>query len=190
MPPSVGDHRDRTAAHRHHFLDAGALGDGRGVEALDLAADHRAVSDRCIEHAGKLQVHAVDLGAVGLVHGVEPGQRFAGDRPVLGVFQSHFARRLEQRRGRGDLAVSCALAAGGVGDHAGDDLAFGGRHAPVGGGGLHQHHPGCGAAFAHIVMRFADAAAAAGREIAPDALACQVLSRRGVFGRDFGPVAL
>ena len=38
-------------------------------------------------------------------------------------------------------------------------------------------------------MRLADAAAAAGREIAPWALACDALAGRRIFGRDFRPVA-
>ena len=51
-----------------------------GVEALDLAAEHRAVLDRRVQHAGQLQVEAVDLLAGDLVGGVEPRERLA-DRP-------------------------------------------------------------------------------------------------------------
>jgi hypothetical protein len=68
--------------------------------------------------------------------------------------------------------------------------ALGGRHLPLVGGGLHQHHARCGTALADVLLRLADAAAAAGGEVAPDALACQVLARRRVLGRDPGPVAL
>src|SRR6266705_625421 len=46
------------------------------------------------------------------------------------------------------------------------------------------------AAAAHIVLRAADAAAAAGRHVAPDALAGEVLAGKDVLGRDLLPVAL
>src|SRR5262249_3435915 len=46
-----------------------------------------------------------------------------------------------------------------------------------------------GAALAHVILRVADAAAAAGRHVAPYALAGDVLAGRGIFGRDLRPVA-
>ena len=69
-----------------------------------------------------------------------------------------------------------------VGDHALVGAAFGGRHVPLVGGGLHQHHAGGRAALAHVVVRLADAAAAAGGEVAPDAVAREVLAGRRVLG--------
>src|SRR5262249_57188706 len=46
-----------------------------------------------------------------------------------------------------------------------------------------------GAGFAHISVRGADAAAAAGREVTPYPLARDALAGRGIFGRDLRPVA-
>ncbi len=74
-------------------------------------------------------------------------------------------------------------------DHAVGGGAFGRRHLPVIGRRLDQHHARGSAALAHIVLRVADAAAAAGGEIAPDALAGDVLARRRIFGGDLRPVA-
>ena len=67
--------------------------------------------------------------------------------------------------------------------------AFRDRHLPFIGRGLDQHHACGGAALADIVLGGADAAAAAGREIAPGALARHALAGRGKFGHDLGPVA-
>jgi len=54
---------------------------------------------------------------------------------------------------------------------------------------LNQHDAGGGAALTDILVRFADAAAAAGGEIAPHALARDVLAGRRIFGRHLRPVA-
>jgi hypothetical protein len=53
-----------------------------------------------------------------------------------------------------------------------------------------QHLARHRAATADIALGLADAAAAAGREIAPHAVAREVLARRRVLGGDLGPVAL
>ncbi len=68
--------------------------------------------------------------------------------------------------------------------------AFRNRDIPLIRGGLHQHRPGGGAALAHILVRLADAAAAAGGEVAPGALALHALARRRVLDLHLGPVAL
>src|SRR5579871_20661 len=66
---------------------------------------------------------------------------------------------------------------------------FGGWHLPLVGSSLDQHDArGC-ATLADIVCRGANAAAAAGGEIPPGALAGDALAWRGIFGRDFRPVA-
>ena len=74
-------------------------------------------------------------------------------------------------------------------DYAGGGAAFRGRHPPAGRRGADQHVARRRAALADILVRIADAATAAGREIPPDALARRILPGRRVFGRDFGPVA-
>ena len=61
---------------------------------------------------------------------------------------------------------------------------------PLGGRSGDQHLARRGTAFAHIVMRLANAAAAARREIAPHAIAGEVVTGRWIFGGHLGPVAL
>ena len=64
------------------------------------------------------------------------------------------------------------------------------RHLPLVGRRLQQHHARGRAAAADVVLRGADAAAAAGAHLAPDALAREVLAGRDRVGRDLLPVAL
>ncbi len=141
------------------------------------------------QHAGHGEVDAVELLAGDLVDGVEPLQRLAGDRPVLRILELHFLRRLELGRRRGDGAIGGLLARA-VGDDAVGGGAFARRHLPVGRGRCDQHLAGHGAALADILVAFTDAAAAAGREILPDAVALQVLARGRILPGDFGPVAI
>src|SRR5215813_5145252 len=54
---------------------------------------------------------------------------------------------------------------------------------------MDQHFTGRCAAFAHIVLRLADAAASGAVVIAPYAFSGDVLAGRGIFGRDLRPVA-
>ena len=90
------------------FFTPGMLGDLGVVEALDLAAEHRAILDRRAQHAGQLDVDREDLRAVELVGGVEPLQRLAGDLPVLRVLELDRLRigRRELGGGGRDLAVA------------------------------------------------------------------------------------
>ena len=81
-----------------HLLDARHARDLGGVEALHLAAEHRAVLDRGVEHAGQLQVDAVDLRAGHLVERVEALHRLADDLPVLRVLERHVRRRRQLAR--------------------------------------------------------------------------------------------
>src|SRR5262249_35079875 len=86
-PIAVCDHRNPGIADLHHLLDAGHAGDLGRVEAFDLAGAHRRILDGGDEHAGHLDVDAVDLLAGELVGGVEPLEALAGDLPVLGVLE-------------------------------------------------------------------------------------------------------
>src|SRR5262249_58990015 len=78
----------------------------------------------------------------------------------------------------------------GVGDDAISARQFADRHLPLLGRGLQQHHACGGAAAANIVLRGADTAAAAGRHLAPDALAGEVSPRRDLFRLYLVPIAL
>src|SRR5262249_50467023 len=160
------------------------------VVALHLAAEYRAILDRGVEHAGQLDVDAVDHLAVGLVDGVEPLDGLADDLPVLRVLELDLFRRLELRGRLGNLPVGRGAARRLVRNHAIGDAALGRLHLPFVGGGLDQHFARRRAALADVFMRLADAAAAAGREVAPRALARDALAGRRIFGRDLRPVAL
>ena len=173
-------------------LDAGAAGDLRLVVALDLAAEHRAVLDRGAQHARQLDVDREHLAAVELVGGVEPLDRLAGDLPVARVLERDALgiRRRHLGGGRRDLAVARGALGRRMGDDAVGDGELADRDLPLVGRGLQQHHARRRAAAAHIVLRGADAAAAAGAHFAPHPLAGEVLPRRDAVGRDLLPVAL
>src|SRR6266545_7831960 len=64
------------------------------------------------------------------------------------------------------------------------------RHLPLVCRRLQQHHARYRAAAAHVVLRDADTAAAAGAHLAPDALAREVLARGDLVDADLLPVAL
>src|SRR5262249_30975042 len=169
--------------HTLHFV---------GLEALHLAAEHRRVLDRGVEHAGQLQIRAVDLGAGDLSHRIEALHRLADELPVHGVLQRDLGRRRwrELRSSFRDLAVGRRAAGGFVSDHAVGGRALGRGNAPPVGRGLDQHDPGSRAALADVLVRLADTAAATRREVPPHALARDALAGRRIFGRDFRPVAL
>ena len=74
----------------------------------------------------------------------------------------------------------------------GDDAICGGalvgRNPPGVRGGLDQHHPRRGTALAHVLVRFADPATAAGRETAPHPFTSETFARGWIFGDDLRPV--
>ena len=189
VPPGIGDDGDAAVADAHDLLDALHGHDLGFVIALQLAAEDGTILDRGVEHAGQLDVGAVDHRTRRLVDGIEPLDALADDLPVLGILQLDVRRRLELRRGLNHLAVGRGLARRRVGDDAVGGGAFRGRHLPFVGGRLDQHHARGGAALADILLAGANAAAAAGREIAPGALACDTLSGGRILGDDLRPVA-
>ncbi len=191
VPPGVGDHRDRRVADLHDLLEARTVGDLRLIVAHQLAAEHRRILDGDVQHAGQLDVDRINLAAVELVGGIEPLHRLAGDLPVPRIFELDALRvGLRQLgRGGGDLAVAGRAVGGGMGDHAVRDREFADRHLPFVSRRLQQHHAGGRAAAADVVLRGADAAAAAGRHVAPGALAGEVASGRDGFDRHLLPVA-
>jgi len=74
-------------------------------------------------------------------------------------------------------------------NHAVGGGAFRDRHIPLVGRGLNQHLAGGGASLAQVILRGANADAAAGIETAPDALAGDTLTGRRIFGRHLRPIA-
>src|SRR5690606_28119316 len=103
------------------------------------------------------------------------------------VLELDLGRNVEFSSLLGKLAVG-----GGCPVRTGDDvlrcLDVGHVNTPAIGRGLHQHHArGC-TAFADILLRVADALAAIGAEIAPDALAADTLARSDIFPADLVPV--
>ena len=189
VPPAVGNDRDRIVLDLHDLLDALAARDLRGVEALHLAAVDRARLDGGVEHAGQPDVDAVHGLAGDLVGGVEPLHALADDLPILRILELDVLRRLDLAGCGRDLAVSGAAARGLVRDHAVGGGALRGRDLPFVGGRLDQHHARGGAALADELVRRADALAAGGEEVAPYALAGDVLTRRRKLVGDLRPVA-
>ena len=190
LPVGVGHHHHRVPVDGEDLLHARHLLGLAGVEVLELAADHRAGAHGRVEHPRHGVIHAVDLLARDLVDRVEPLQRLARDLPVLRVLEFHVLGRLEFGRRRGDRAVGQCLARPLVRDGAAGRAAFGGWHVPLLGCGRDQHLARDGAALADILLALADAAAAAGREILPDAVALQVLAGRRILPGDLVPVAV
>ena len=189
VPPGIGDDGDRAVADADDLLDALHAGDLGFVEALQLAAEDGTILDRGVEHARQLDVDAVDHRTGRLVDGIKPLHALAGDLPVLWVLQLDVGGRFEFRGGFHHLAVGRGFARRRMGNDAVGGGAFRGRHLPFVGGGLHQHHARGGAALADVILAGANAAAAAGREIAPGALACDTLTRRRILSDDLRPVA-
>ena len=192
LPPGVGDDCDGGVTHLHHVPHPGHRGNFGLVIARDLAAEDGTILDGGVEHAGQLHVDGVDLAAVELVGGVEPFHRLAGNLPILRILELDLLRigGLQLGSRSRDFAVGRDALAGGVRDDALLDGEVGDRNFPLVGGRLQQHRARGGAALADILVRAADAAAAASRHVAPHAVAREILSRRGILGRDLAPVAL
>jgi hypothetical protein len=188
-PPGVGHHGHGVVADLHHLLHAGQTGHLGRVKAAHLAAKDGAGADGRVEHAGQLQVGTIDLFAGGLVHRVQARHALAHELPVLGVLELDLCGHWQLASRCGHLAVRGAPARSAMRDHTRSGAALGRWHLPAIGRSLHQHHAGSGAALAHVLLAFADAAAAAGAVVAPDAFTRQVLARRGVLGGDAGPIA-
>ncbi len=189
-PPGVGDHGDCVVVQGHNSLDTGHVFDFVGVVGLECPAPDRAGHDRCVHHAGQVQVGAVDLFARELVSGIQPRHRRADQLPVLRVLEGHGLGRCERRCGGGNGAVAHAAPAGDVGHDAVFGPALAGINAQALGSRPDQHLAAGGTALPHILVAAANAAAAAGGEIAPDPVPGQVFPRGRIFRLDLRPVAL
>ena len=189
LPPALSYHGDSAVADLHHLLDAGHTLHFGGIEAYELAAEYRRILDRGAQHAGELQIEAVNVRAGELGRGIETLERLAGDLPVLRILERDVLRRLDLGSGLGDLAEGGGAARRLMRDHAVRCAALRCWHLPFIRRSLDQHAARGGAGLADILVRFADGAAS-GRELtAPDAVAREVLPGRRKFGRDLRPVA-
>ena len=108
---------------------------------------------------------------------------------VFGILERYVLGRIDLGGCGRDLAEGRRAAGLGMGDDTVGRAAFLGRYLPRVGGGPDQHHARRGTALAHQFLGGADALAAGGEVIAPDALARHVLPGSGKFGRDLRPVA-
>ena len=141
-PPGVGDDRDRAVADLAPPSSRRAASRSAAAsKLLTLPPNTGQALIAAFSMPGSLQVHAVDLRAGDLVGGVEARQRLAGELPVLRILQRHVGRRRQLARpprrpcrrsscGRCGACVITPLAT----------RAFGGRHLPLVGRRLHQHH--------------------------------------------------
>jgi hypothetical protein len=160
-----------------------------GVEAYELAAEHRAILDRRAQHAGEFHIEAVDVLTGELGRGIEALERLTDDLPVLGILKRHVLRRLDLGGGFGNLAEGRGAAGGPMRDHAVRCAAFRCGHFPLVGGSRNQHGARNGAGLAYILVRFADGAASGRKLTTPHTVACEVLPGSRKFGRDLQPVA-
>ena len=189
MPPGIGNDRDGAVADFHDLLDALHVRDFGFVEAFHLAAEHRAILDRGMEHSRQFDIDAVSHLAGGLVSGIEAFDVFADELPVLRILQLDVGWRVEPSGGFDHLAKGRRASRRRVRDHAVGGAAFRSRYIPFIRSRLDQHHARGGATLAHIFLRGSDAAAAGGGKLAPWTFAGHALARRRIFGRDFRPVA-
>ena len=189
LPPALGHNRNSAVADLHHVLDAGHVLYLGGVEAYELAAEHRAILDRRAQHAGEFQIEAVDLLTGEFGRGIEASERLAGNLPVLGIFERHVLRWLDPGGGFGNLAEGRGAAGGPMCDHAVRCAAFRCGDFPLVGGSRNQHGARGRAGLAYILVRFADGAASGRKLTAPHTVAREVLAGSWKFGRDLRPVA-
>ena len=140
---------------------------------------------------GSCHVGPVDLLAGDAIDGVEPLERLAGDLPVLRVLELHRLRiRHIELGGRvRHLAVGRGAVRSLMRDDAFVDGQLRDRHLPLVGCGLLEHLARNRTALTHINVRRADAAAAAGAEVAPRAFAGEALTGSRIFPGDLVPVA-
>ena len=187
-PPVVCDHRDE-ALHRQHLDDAAPALDLGRVDRFHLAAEHRALRDRGVEHAGQLNVDAETLLAHHRVGDVDALDGLADQLPVLGIFQFHVFRRLELGRRVGHLSEAQPALARTVRDEAVLSRAFGRRDSPLLRRRGDQHFARGRAGLAQILLGIADGPASDRSHVTPGAPALHVRVRRRIFDLHPSPVA-
>ncbi len=169
----------RTLLHAGHPFSL------RGIEAPDLAAEHRAARDHSVLHAGQPHVDSEHRTAVGLLRRVQPLHRLAHQPVLRRVLQRRTRRRWHQGCRFGQRAVAQVGAGGGIDHRAVLRAQSGLVHCPLLGRGLHQHLPRRRSRAPQRIVGRANARAA------EDALHAAVLpAHRRELGADLRPVAL
>jgi hypothetical protein len=187
-PELVGGHRHRSV-QLDHLEDAHAAPDGAVVDALQLAARHRTLDHRGVDHPRHAGVEPVLGRAVELGAGVEARSGFADQAVLFRRLDLGFLVELDRDGAGADRAIGELPTRRHVLDDAVRGLAFGGVALPLAGGGLDQAHARAGAGLLQHVDRRA-------HPLAPDrghgaiGFQGQVAIGRGVFALHLGPVAV
>ena len=186
--PPVVSHHGHKFAEVDDFDDAAPVIHFAAVYRLSSAAEHRRMSDGCMQHARQLHVHAkADLAGddIGDIHA---RQRFACQGPGFRVFERNVFGWCQFGCLGCQLAVAEFFVAGVVQHMTEHGLAFADWHAPSLGCGFYQHNAGGGTGFAQIVLRHANSATADTSHVAVGALAAQVFMRRHIDHTHFLPI--
>ena len=186
----VGHHRDRIVAHGQHMPHPRHRLDRRRIEALQLAAEHRALRDRRVQHVRQLQVDRENLPPVQLVDRIQTRHRLADDRPLRRLLDRHVVRHRQLRRRRGQLAITQRPPRRRMRHHAAGRRALAHRHGPARRRRLDQHRPRRRPALAHVIHRPAQPPAPAGRHVAPGPMARQVFLGRHVLRPHVFPIRI
>src|SRR5216684_880528 len=152
-----------------HFDDSADMRSGFHfvtVEAARRATVHRAALDGGDKHSGKAGVQTKPGGAGYFCRTVGATDRLADERKVQRVLQRRIGRRLESGSSGEKFFKSDLTLSGSVQDKAIFRAAFGTRHIPLSDGGREKHLSSGGAGLAQIVVRSANATAAAGELLA------------------------
>jgi hypothetical protein len=125
VPARAADDRERrrraaVGAEANDALDAGERERRRDVDRARAAAEHRAVTDRREQQAGRSHVDAEAGAAVALGDGIDARRGGADQAPVLAPLQAHLAGRRRRRHAR-ELAVVRRVARAVADDAVADD---------------------------------------------------------------------
>jgi hypothetical protein len=118
LPPFVGHHGNGVVTHRYHLAHARHRLDPVGIERHQLAAEHRTLRDRCVQHVRKLHVDGIYLLAVELVLGIQSLHALANDLPLARLFHRNVGGHRQLRRIGRHLAVTQRSPARSMGDDA------------------------------------------------------------------------
>src|SRR5690242_14130574 len=142
--------------------ESGKLARGAGVEAFELAAEHRAIGDRGEDHVGASDIDAVLRAAVDLGRDIDALERAADETPGEARLQSDMRRRRGTDRRARERAISRAALRRAMTDHAVLRLAARWIDTPGRGCGGDQHRPRHRARLAWALEAVDDRGRAAG----------------------------